>query len=806
MSTIQGVEYGDTLCQRCFDGATIDDSIDDFHEGTNEDEKPTLRHRQEGSGSIRLTSVINWTDTLPDFPNMKETATAGCQLCGLVRRALLRRDLDNRGPVEVLGAYIWDGNGGKFDVESELDEGLVYLRCEVFSREPKIERIAYVVFLVETEDENLADWLRARNARATTPLTTSNIEWIKSELDQCDNNCSHEVPDFSAFIPTRLIDVGVAGATDPRLVVSSDLGSTDPSAVRYAALSYCWGPKVDAEKQLTTEKSTYDSRCAAMPLETMSPVMRDAVIVCRTIGIRYLWIDAVCIIQDDLDDWGQESEVMGLVYYYAYLTICPLSSRSCLEGFLGQRSSTINIGFRSARCPEIQGAISVYESHNDRDLTELGLPSRLEPGSGFDLDPPRELDMSLAAWSTRGWTFQEEQCSFRMLYFGKNMLHFACPSWSSSENGFLVSGDSIQGPFRELFDLSFSGSQNGDQDAIQEEAAETELAPWETPGFRASQIWELTSLVILREFTYRQDLFPALASIAKVAAQIQNDTYLAGLWEGTLHRGLLWYTPKPSCSGLDMVLDKIHDNTFYIAPSWSWVSTKDYFEYLAPTSYLVSDVPEGTDIPDENKMFTISRTRPSHLRQELSLVDHRIERAGKDTYGRLKSASLSLRGKLIPFPSDVVLHPSSRSEGRPPAGYFASNLGSVFLDWCVSEKTAQPPGEMFLLLTTSCCQATSNKVLRFHANPDEDHTVGLGDRAVHNYRDGGYVSRKEAIDEPKTCLSCQDTQQPRNAWGVVLHPAHTTGSYWRVGVFVLFGHAGGLDLFNNVQWREVEVI
>ena len=586
--------------------------------------------------------------------------------------------------------------------------------------------------------------------------------------------------------------MGLTGVTEPRLVVSSNLADT--SAVKYTTLSYCWGPKVDADKQLKTERLTYDSRCYGMPLDTMTPVLRDAVMVCRSLGIRYIWVDALCIVQDDMEDWARESEVMGLVYYHAYLTICPLASRSCLEGFLGPRPPGIQIGFCSSLEPTIQGTISLYESHNDRDLAELGLPSRLESGSGFDLDPPKDLDISLAAWSTRGWTFQEEHCSFRMLYFGKNMIHFTCTTWGTSENCFQVSGDGVQGPFRELFN-SFSESSKSTQ------SAEAEVAPWESPAFKASATWEVMSpLITRRMFTYRQDIFPALAGMAKAAAQVQNDTYLAGLWKKGLHRGLLWYIPTPQPDSLEVILANLQSNPVYIAPSWSWVSTPGYIEYLAPFYYSVSEIDAPTN---RHKMFAMTRSRPSHILQEFTLLYHQILQDGFSLYGRIKHASLRFRGKLLRPPSTITMHPKSKSAGRPPFGYFANNHGSIYMDWCVTEKTELPPGDMVLFVTASCCQATSNEVLRWQANPDEDHTQGLGERAV---RVGGDVTMEEAIREGESCLSCADGRQGRNVWGLVLHPTQTAGPYYRVGAFVLFGHAGGLGLFEAVDWQEVEIV
>jgi len=209
-------------------------------------------------------------------------------------------------------------------------------------------------------------------------------------------------------------------------------------------------------------------------------------------------------------------------------------------------------------------------------------------------------------------------------------------------------------------------------------------------------------------FTYRQDICSALAGMAKAAAQVQNDTYLAGLWKKSLHRGLLWYISTPQPGSLEVIQANLQSSTVYISPSWSRVSTPGYFEYLAPFYYSVSEIDAPTN---SRKMFAMTRSRPSHICQEFTLLHHQILQDGSRLYGRIKHASLRFRGKLLPPPSTITMHPKSKSAGRPPFGYFTNNHGSIYMDWCVTEKTELPPGDMVLFVTASCCQATSNEVL-----------------------------------------------------------------------------------------------
>ncbi|EFW99759.1 tol-like protein [Grosmannia clavigera kw1407] len=384
------------LCDRCARGAIIQDDTDEFREDINEDGTPTLHHAHEdGNKSIRLRSVLRWDDDAPEFPAMLQSATGeqgkeGCRLCRLVHQALKRRRLNHRGPTTIMAAYVWGGNRDRY-LSSYSDDGLVYMRCEVFSKTPPA--LAYIVFGVQVADHDLSTWLRSDGCRQAEPLSPDNVEWIRSTLVDWDEDPGTQ--SVGGFVPSRLVYVGVDDdQTDsPRLVLTE--GWKDPLP-KYAALSYCWGPGHDAARQLTTKTSNLDSHLTKLPQEDLTPVLRDAIAVCRSLSIPYIWIDAVCIVQDDSADWSSESEVMGYIYYHAYLTICPLAASSCMHGFLEPRTAGVDIPFQSQRHPEISGLITLVECYNDRDIPPQQTTIRSRPG--FDLDSP--LWMDRAAWLT----------------------------------------------------------------------------------------------------------------------------------------------------------------------------------------------------------------------------------------------------------------------------------------------------------------------------------------------------------------------------------------------------------------------
>jgi len=124
-----------------------------------------------------------------------------------------------------------------------------------------------------------------------------------SDGNQADTLCS---------LPTRVLDVGPEdGSQDPKLhIPGSNLG-------QYAALSHCWG----THQTIKTTKATLLDRMQTIPFQILPKTFQDAVIVTRQLGLRYLWIDSLCIIQDCIDDWRYEAARMAAVYSNAVVTV-----------------------------------------------------------------------------------------------------------------------------------------------------------------------------------------------------------------------------------------------------------------------------------------------------------------------------------------------------------------------------------------------------------------------------------------------------------------------------------------------------
>src|ERR1700753_3445839 len=137
---------------------------------------------------------------------------------------------------------------------------------------------------------------------------------IKKWIDSC--NINHQCVPRSSFLPTRLLDLGQD--LNSQLVKLVDKqGITGP----YVALSHCWGKS----HRITNTTQTVEILRSGISLSDLPLTFKDAVRITKSLSIRYLWIDSLCIRQYDDFDWEHEASLMGSVYTNSFLTIAPSS-------------------------------------------------------------------------------------------------------------------------------------------------------------------------------------------------------------------------------------------------------------------------------------------------------------------------------------------------------------------------------------------------------------------------------------------------------------------------------------------------
>ncbi|KAL9105698.1 MAG: hypothetical protein Q9227_009182 [Pyrenula ochraceoflavens] len=329
----------------------------------------------------------------------------------------------------------------------------------------------------------------------------------------------------SEDLPVRVLDVDSA----LRLKKSQGLQGS------YTALSYCWG----GPQPVTTTAANLEDHVRGVDFTNLPPTLQDAVTVTRKLGIRYLWIDSLCILQDSIEDKEREIPKMGQIYQNAVVTIIAASARSVSEGFLQQRELldtehwSFELGFRFSN-----------------DTTGMMIMS-----------PQEKYDAEQEPISARAWTHQERLLSSRRLIYSSRNLLWQCRSTVASDGGRKRDG---------LFSMD------------QYNPSSMKMDDWN----------EIIRSYSRKKTTFPEDKLIAISAIAAQFGKLWPGQYCAGLWLANLKQGLLWRAAKEKdvkkiaaheiydLENTDIHQPRNAQSEFvrlrrpktYIAPSWSWAS------------------------------------------------------------------------------------------------------------------------------------------------------------------------------------------------------------------------------------------
>jgi hypothetical protein len=126
-------------------------------------------------------------------------------------------------------------------------------------------------------------------------------------------------------LPTRLLDV--SNPDHLRVIETDHL----PASTIYLTLSHRWG----SGHSISLTTKTYDAFSKSTPLSLLPTTFRETIELTRLLGVHYLWIDSLCIIQDSREDWLHESSMMGEVYAHGTLNIAATSAEDGNGGIFG---------------------------------------------------------------------------------------------------------------------------------------------------------------------------------------------------------------------------------------------------------------------------------------------------------------------------------------------------------------------------------------------------------------------------------------------------------------------------------------
>ncbi|KAK0619601.1 heterokaryon incompatibility protein-domain-containing protein [Immersiella caudata] len=443
-----------------------------------------------------------------------------------------------------------------------------------------------VFYLVTAPDDLAARYVAGRlGSRTLGDVEVAAIRsWLAEEY-KLENRAS------PPELPTRVIDVEPNSSSAACRIYQAQ----NQERAQYAALSYCWGQ--GGAQQVTSTRCNIADFSRELPTTSLSATARDAIQVCRKIGLRFLWIDALCIVQDDDNDKLDQIARMGSIYKNATLTIVAACAETAAAGFL---SSENNNTTTTATAASSSCVLPFYID----DHTSGTVSIRGSDGAESTLATAEPL-------FRRGWTFQEIMLSRRMLVFDtKQMTMKSMRSAGSNYTPVVTTHVEFETEIPDL-PLTVFGIDNKPTGWRSRESrlAEDQNDRW------PRMVQEYSG----RDLTVWTDRLPALAGIAAELALAWDDTYLAGLWHRTLVQHLGWIREKHSC--VDIPEPAAIRPRRLAGPSWSWAT-----------------------VPHRVALRPVSKP-------DAKLISYHVQpTSGRSPFGQVDSAHIVLDALLIPPP------------------------------------------------------------------------------------------------------------------------------------------------------------
>ncbi|KAF2251085.1 HET-domain-containing protein [Trematosphaeria pertusa] len=383
-------------------------------------------------------------------------------------------------------------------------------------------RSYFIIRSLDSDSVAAIDGIPSGRKIAQSPDTGSLVTLIRRWMEECrtahdvcnplrGDHGHHPEPE----LPTRVLDV-----TEAQSSGTVRLWETNKARHHYIALSHRWG----GSTPIKTLQDNYNQRLDGFSFSQLPQTFQDACTVACKLGIRYVWIDSLCIIQDSTEDWRREAARMGDVYKNATLTFAATAAQNSDAGFLRSRHLAGH-----AQIP--------VNSHQDGMTGDLVY---------LDLGTYRNLrdDVDNRELNHRGWVLQERVLAPRTLHFSHTQVYWECWTHQLREDG---QQPRRQKPKSQTFPTLLSPSST----------SKSTLS--ETP----KQWFQLLEAYTASELTFQSDKLVAIGGLVQRLGSQTGQKFIRGLWGDSFYEGLLWVRSTPQS------LERIPEAE---APSWSWAS------------------------------------------------------------------------------------------------------------------------------------------------------------------------------------------------------------------------------------------
>lgn len=428
---------------------------------------------------------------------------------------------------------------------------------------------------VQHEDDGTG--VEAVQAPESRPLgaawsTSQNPHLWKQWLRKCATSHSkcRTIRDRQEFSPSRLVEIVVTdGETTGWRIV--ELAADDPRP--YCTLSHCWGKSL----HFCLSQQNHRKLLAQQEMAELPKTYREACEVATSMGFFHIWIDSLCIIQDDIADWEKESAVMGQIY----------------EGAV----------FNIAATWAADGSLGLYHK---RDPATVSPPDLGEGNTTLARLRMYTDDIEEAPLNTRAWVLQERYLAPGQLSFTRNQVYWECQELMACEQ--FPEGMSGEAWNPKLMAGFLSGFRTVAPPVGKPTVDLEDLA-------NVNEAWgAMVKAYSSCYLTKGSDKLVALAGLAGKVRETRKDTYLAGMWKRELLSQLCWNTYPQH----ERAVSRIRGCCI---PTWSWANLDGPISpdlgYAPRPGHVVVDFAEvmdvdvTTDHPSGLYNFTLCRL---HLR------------------------------------------------------------------------------------------------------------------------------------------------------------------------------------------------
>ncbi|KAK3496066.1 heterokaryon incompatibility protein-domain-containing protein [Neurospora crassa] len=498
------------------------------------------------------------------LPNLLQAADEGCYICQSITKSCHWRDISYltfKGfPFDFTVSLGTNYNGSHLTLTVEATcltddspklrqalEALDEIREKWLPKLGSMLMLGSISFSFHFHLRPIANEVTDNHEQISTPSSVQcepdMMGLLKYWFKECYNNHPYCRPSGPSFSPTRLLLI--ENEYSARIVATKDCNAHYP----YVALSHCWG----TVSRLKLQKSNMVDLLKHISITELPTTYREGISVTLALGFSYIWIDSLCVIQDDEKDWAEEAAMMKDVFEHCFINLSATAAPDSLQSNFTHRDAT-SILLLEGETPNRRG-----EKHG---------PSRFWLArSWVDL---RQEDIVHSPLHSRAWVFQEANLARRRIDLARSQMwwhcqqHWACethPSGVWSPEDYEWETEESQ----QYYNMCKRRDNHNASLGMSSLSGPITSHTWFEGDYRRDWLGKIHRYSSC-DITKTKDRLIAFSGIAQRYAQDQGhdlNDYLAGIWRQELPHYLLFRATheKPT-----------YRSDEYRAPSWSWIS------------------------------------------------------------------------------------------------------------------------------------------------------------------------------------------------------------------------------------------